>query len=88
MSTTSSRPSASPTCRAKLTTDGAPESSDPKAGDLAFYTPRGNLALFTAAVPRRVWSSSVTSPTGTTSRAWPTPAMSASSPPPSPVRSS
>ncbi|WP_405637214.1 cyclophilin-like fold protein [Streptomyces sp. NBC_00056] len=30
----------------KLSTDGAPESSDPKAGDLAFYAPWGNLALF------------------------------------------
>ncbi|MFD4259081.1 cyclophilin-like fold protein [Streptomyces sp. NPDC058534] len=28
------------------TTDGAPESSDPNAGDLAFYAPWGNLALF------------------------------------------
>ncbi|MET8274686.1 cyclophilin-like fold protein [Streptomyces sp. NPDC079189] len=30
----------------KLSTDGAPQSSDPKAGDLAFYAPWGNLALF------------------------------------------
>ncbi|WP_406517067.1 cyclophilin-like fold protein [Streptomyces sp. NBC_00134] len=30
----------------KLSTDGAPESSVPKAGDLAFYAPWGNLALF------------------------------------------
>ncbi|MFD4481711.1 cyclophilin-like fold protein [Streptomyces sp. NPDC058471] len=30
----------------KLSTDGTPASSDPKAGDLAFYTPWGNLALF------------------------------------------
>ncbi|WP_406090608.1 cyclophilin-like fold protein [Streptomyces sp. NBC_01013] len=29
-----------------LSTDGAPASSDPKAGDLAFYAPWGNLALF------------------------------------------
>ncbi|MFJ9871018.1 cyclophilin-like fold protein [Streptomyces sp. NPDC101165] len=30
----------------KLSTEGAPASSDPKAGDLAFYAPWGNLALF------------------------------------------
>ncbi|MEU0054209.1 cyclophilin-like fold protein [Streptomyces sp. NPDC006309] len=30
----------------KLSTDGAPASSEPKAGDLAFYAPWGNLALF------------------------------------------
>ncbi|MGW6404553.1 cyclophilin-like fold protein [Streptomyces sp. NPDC055134] len=30
----------------KLSTDGTPASSDPKAGDLAFYAPWGNLALF------------------------------------------
>ncbi|MHA4816101.1 cyclophilin-like fold protein [Streptomyces aculeolatus] len=30
----------------KLDTTGAPDASHPKAGDLAYYTPRGNLALF------------------------------------------
>ncbi|MFF5253857.1 cyclophilin-like fold protein [Streptomyces leeuwenhoekii] len=30
----------------KLDTTGAPDASDPKAGDLAYYTPWGNLALF------------------------------------------
>jgi hypothetical protein len=30
----------------KLSADGAPASSDPKAGDLAFYAPWGSLALF------------------------------------------
>ncbi|MET7320638.1 cyclophilin-like fold protein [Streptomyces sp. NPDC005549] len=30
----------------KLSTDGAPASSAPKAGDLALYAPWGNLALF------------------------------------------
>ncbi|NEA43818.1 cyclophilin-like fold protein [Streptomyces sp. SID11385] len=30
----------------KLDTTGAPDASYPKAGDLAYYTPWGNLALF------------------------------------------
>ncbi|WP_203594358.1 cyclophilin-like fold protein [Streptomyces sp. SID9124] len=30
----------------KLDTTGAPDASDPKAGDLAYYTPWGNLVLF------------------------------------------
>ncbi|WP_316741620.1 cyclophilin-like fold protein [Streptomyces sp. MK7] len=30
----------------ELTTDGAPEPSTAKAGDLAYYAPWGNLALF------------------------------------------
>ncbi|WP_392872021.1 cyclophilin-like fold protein [Streptomyces sp. LN499] len=30
----------------KLSIEGAPASSEPKAGDLAFYAPWGNLALF------------------------------------------
>lgn len=30
----------------ELDTSGAPEASDPKAGDLAYYAPWGNLALF------------------------------------------
>lgn len=30
----------------KLTTDGAPEPAAPKAGDIAYYAPWGNLALF------------------------------------------
>lgn len=30
----------------KLPTAGAPEGSDPSAGDLAYYAPWGNLALF------------------------------------------
>lgn len=67
----------------KLSIEGAPASSEPKAGDLAFYAPWGNLALFYRdGHPHRAWSSSATSPTRTTSRAWPTPTASASSPPP------
>ena len=30
----------------KLTTDGAPAGSDPATGDIAYYAPWGNLALF------------------------------------------
>ena len=30
----------------KLDTSGAPEAAEPQAGDLAYYTPWGNLALF------------------------------------------
>ncbi|MFI9568457.1 cyclophilin-like fold protein [Streptomyces rishiriensis] len=30
----------------RLTTSGAPEPAEPKAGDLAYYAPWGNLALF------------------------------------------
>ncbi|MFI9543687.1 cyclophilin-like fold protein [Streptomyces sp. NPDC052016] len=30
----------------KLDTSGAPEAATPKAGDLAYYAPWGNLALF------------------------------------------
>lgn len=30
----------------KLTTAGAPEGFEPKAGDIAFYAPWGNLAIF------------------------------------------
>ncbi|MFG3532694.1 cyclophilin-like fold protein [Streptomyces sp. NPDC047917] len=30
----------------KLDTSGAPDASHPKTGDLAYYTPWGNLALF------------------------------------------
>jgi hypothetical protein len=30
----------------KLDTSGAPGSADPKAGDLAYYAPWGNLAIF------------------------------------------
>lgn len=30
----------------ELTTDGAPEPSAPRAGDIAYYAPWGNLALF------------------------------------------
>ncbi|MEU6419172.1 cyclophilin-like fold protein [Streptomyces spiralis] len=30
----------------RLTTSGAPEPAAPKAGDLAYYAPWGNLALF------------------------------------------
>ncbi|MGB8944698.1 MAG: cyclophilin-like fold protein [Streptomyces sp.] len=30
----------------KLTTDAAPEPSAPRAGDIAYYAPWGNLALF------------------------------------------
>ncbi|HEY5836086.1 cyclophilin-like fold protein [Streptomyces sp.] len=30
----------------KLTTDGAPEPSAPRVGDIAYYAPWGNLALF------------------------------------------
>jgi hypothetical protein len=30
----------------RLSTTGAPESADPQAGDLAFYAPWGNLAIY------------------------------------------
>ncbi|ADJ45508.1 hypothetical protein AMES_3685 [Amycolatopsis mediterranei S699] len=30
----------------RLTTSGAPESAEPKAGDIAFYAPWGNLAIY------------------------------------------
>jgi hypothetical protein len=30
----------------KLSTDGAPSGSDPSVGDIAFYAPWGNLAIF------------------------------------------
>jgi hypothetical protein len=30
----------------KLSTEGAPQGSDPSAGDVAYYAPWGNLALF------------------------------------------
>jgi len=30
----------------KLSTEGAPAGSDPSAGDISYYAPRGNLALF------------------------------------------
>jgi len=30
----------------KLSTDGAPSGSDPSVGDIAYYAPWGNLALF------------------------------------------
>jgi hypothetical protein len=30
----------------KLSTEGAPPGSDPSAGDVTYYAPRGNLALF------------------------------------------
>jgi hypothetical protein len=30
----------------KLTTQGAPNGSDPSVGDIAFYAPWGNLAIF------------------------------------------
>ncbi|MEU5092013.1 cyclophilin-like fold protein [Streptomyces sp. NPDC021356] len=35
----------------KLTTEGAPEPSAARAGDLAYYAPWGNLALFHRAGP-------------------------------------
>ncbi|WP_370961551.1 cyclophilin-like fold protein [Amycolatopsis sp. cg9] len=36
----------------RLSTDGAPESAEPKAGDLAFYAPWGNLAIYYRDAPR------------------------------------
>ncbi|WP_410643564.1 cyclophilin-like fold protein [Amycolatopsis sp. lyj-346] len=33
-------------------TDGAPASAEPKAGDLAFYAPWGNLAIYYRDAPR------------------------------------
>lgn len=36
----------------RLSTSGAPESDDPKAGDLAFYAPWGNLAIYYRDAPR------------------------------------
>ncbi|WP_369126869.1 cyclophilin-like fold protein [Amycolatopsis vastitatis] len=47
-----------------LSTAGAPRSAEPKAGDLAFYAPWGNLAITTATLPARTaWSSSAAWPT-------------------------
>jgi hypothetical protein len=36
----------------RLSTDGAPESAEPKAGDLAFYAPWGNLVIYYRDAPR------------------------------------
>lgn len=36
----------------RLTTAGAPDSAEPKAGDVAFYAPWGNLAIYYRDAPR------------------------------------
>ncbi|MEV6647755.1 cyclophilin-like fold protein [Amycolatopsis sp. NPDC051371] len=36
----------------RLSTDGAPQSAEPKAGDIAFYAPWGNLAIYYRDAPR------------------------------------
>jgi hypothetical protein len=36
----------------RLSTDGAPASADPQVGDLAFYAPWGNLAIYYGDAPR------------------------------------
>lgn len=36
----------------RLSTAGAPQSAEPKAGDLAFYAPWGNLAIYYRDAPR------------------------------------
>ena len=40
------RPKRSATCRRRLSTEGAPPGSDPSLGDIAYYAPWGNLAIF------------------------------------------
>lgn len=35
----------------KLSTSGAPQGAEPKAGDLAYYAPWGNLAIFYRGAP-------------------------------------